>query len=115
MPIVLRFLAVPVIWWILRRQRASRSAVIGEIEKLSMNQRLKLTWSLAKDDRVPFLVRPLLLIPAAYMASPIDLIPDFIPGVGRLDDAFVASTSYSLLARFVSPAVLREHVDRASH
>jgi uncharacterized membrane protein YkvA (DUF1232 family) len=114
MPILLRFLAVPVIWFIVRRQRASRSAVIDEIEKLSLNQRLKLTWNLAKDERVPLLIRPLLILPAAYMASPIDVLPDFIPIVGKLDDAFVASTAYLLLARFVPPAVLREHVDLAS-
>jgi uncharacterized membrane protein YkvA (DUF1232 family) len=48
------------------------------------------------------------------MASPIDLLPDFIPVIGKLDDKLVASTAYAVLARFVPPAVLREHVDLAS-
>ncbi len=114
MPLLLRFLAIPVIWMIVRRQRSSRAPVIDEIEKLNFSRRLKLTWSLARDERVPIYVRPLLLLPALYLASPIDVIPDFVPVVGKLDDAFVASTAYSLLVRFVPPAVLREHVDLAS-
>jgi uncharacterized membrane protein YkvA (DUF1232 family) len=48
------------------------------------------------------------------MASPIDVLPDFIPVVGKLDDEFVALAAYSLLVRFVSPDLLREHVDWVS-
>jgi uncharacterized membrane protein YkvA (DUF1232 family) len=114
MPWLLRLLAIPAFIFIIRRQKASRPAMINEIEKLDMNQRLKLTWALARDERVPVLVRPLLLLPAAYIASPIDVLPDFIPVIGKLDDKFVASTTYSLLARFVPPAVLREHIDAAA-
>jgi uncharacterized membrane protein YkvA (DUF1232 family) len=109
---LLRLLAIPVFMAIMRRQRASQPAMIQDIEKLNMTQQLKLTWALARDKRVPVLVRPMLLLPAAYMASPIDLLPDFIPVIGRLDDKFVASTTYALLARFVPLAILREHVDR---
>jgi len=113
-PWLLRLLAIPVIWLVMRRQRRSRVAIIDDIEKLGMQQRLRLTLALARDKRVPVLVRPLLLLPAAYMASPIDLLPDFIPVIGRMDDKFVASTTYALLARFVAPDVLREHVDKAA-
>jgi uncharacterized membrane protein YkvA (DUF1232 family) len=111
---LLRLLAIPAVVFIMRRQKRSRPALIADIEKLDMSRRLKLTWVLARDKRVPVLVRPLLLLPAAYIASPIDLVPDFIPVIGKLDDKFVASTTYALLARFVPPAVLREHVDRAA-
>lgn len=88
--------------------------MVGEIEKLSHSRRLKLTWSLLRDERVPLYVRPLLLLPGLYMASPIDVLPDFIPVVGKLDDEFVALAAYSLLVRFVSPDLLREHVDWVS-
>ena len=40
----------------------------------------------ARDPRTPFLVRVLAVLVAAYALSPIDLIPDFIPVVGYLDD-----------------------------
>jgi uncharacterized membrane protein YkvA (DUF1232 family) len=100
--------------FIMRRQKRTRPALIADIEKLDMSRRLKLTWALARDKRVPLFVRPLLLLPAAYIASPIDLLPDFIPVIGKLDDKFVASTTYALLARFVPPGGLREHVERAA-
>ena len=108
---LLRIAAIPILMFIVRRQRRSRPAIIADIEKLNWSRRLKLTWALVKDKRVPLLVRPMLLVPAAYMASPIDLLPDFIPGIGKLDDKFVSSTAYSLLARFIPPDILREHVD----
>ena len=108
---LLRIAAIPVLMFIVGRQRRTRPAIINDIEKLNWSRRLKLTWALARDKRVPLLVRPMLLVPAAYMASPIDLLPDFIPGIGKLDDKFVSSTAYSLLARFIPPDILREHVD----
>ena len=114
MPWLLRLLAIPVALVVLRAQgRSQAGALIKDIEKLSTNQRLKLTWALVQDNRVPLFVRPLLVLPAVYIASPIDLVPDFIPVIGRIDDRFVSSTTYSLLARFVPPTVLREHIDRA--
>ena len=47
----------------------------------------------------------LLLLTAAYAFSPIDLIPDFIPGVGQLDDLTVIA--FTFLALFMPP--IREH------
>ena len=43
----------------------------------------------------------LLLLTAAYAFSPIDLIPDFIPGVGQLDDLTVIA--FAFLAMFLPP------------
>ncbi|HWC30836.1 MAG TPA: DUF1232 domain-containing protein [Dehalococcoidia bacterium] len=110
MPFLLRILAIPVIWLIVRRQRASRTATLREIEKLGWNDRLSMTWRLVKDDRVPFYARPLVLFPALYMLSPIDLLPDFIPVIGKLDDAFVVSTAYSMLSALVPESLLQEHL-----
>ena len=46
-----------------------------------------------------------LLAPALYAFSPIDLIPDFIPGVGQIDDLTVIA--FTFLALFMPP--IREH------
>ena len=40
----------------------------------------------AQDSRVPWHVKALAICVAVYVLSPIDLIPDFIPGVGYADD-----------------------------
>jgi uncharacterized membrane protein YkvA (DUF1232 family) len=44
---------------------------------------------LATDHRTPRLQRWLLLGLALYLVSPIDVIPDFVPGIGQLDDALL--------------------------
>ncbi|HWO72089.1 MAG TPA: DUF1232 domain-containing protein, partial [Dehalococcoidia bacterium] len=64
--------------------------------------------------RLPVWLRPLAMVPAAYMASPIDVLPDFIPFIGRLDDRFIASTAFWLIGSFAPESVLREHIQYLS-
>ena len=111
MIILLRLLAIPIVWLIVRRQRATRNETVAAIESLGWNDRLSLTWRLARDSRVPLFARPLALLPALYMMSPIDVLPDFIPVVGKLDDTLVVSTAYALLSRLVPESLLREHLE----
>lgn len=47
------------------------------------------TYFAARDPRTPWHVRALALLVAAYALSPIDLIPDFIPILGYLDDLII--------------------------
>jgi len=47
----------------------------------------RLAWRLARDERVPRGRRAALLAAAAYLASPVDLVPGVIPVAGQLDDA----------------------------
>src|SRR5690349_20487402 len=44
---------------------------------------------LARDRRISRARRALLLLVLAYLALPVDLVPDFLPGIGQLDDAVV--------------------------
>jgi uncharacterized membrane protein YkvA (DUF1232 family) len=60
------------------------------------------------DGRVPRSTK-LLLIPAiAYLAFPLDLIPDFIPVIGYLDDAVVLAWALRHIVRVAGPIVVRE-------
>jgi uncharacterized membrane protein YkvA (DUF1232 family) len=97
--------------WLFRRQSGKKApALLSEVNALSWPAKARLTWRLIKDKRVPRWTRGLAFIPALYLASPIDLLPDFIPFVGRLDDALVFSLVSDLLIRVVSADVLNEHV-----
>ena len=44
-----------------------------------------------RDARLPFDARLALVLLALYLASPVDLIPDFIPVLGQVDDAVIAA------------------------
>ena len=62
---------------------------------------------LARDPRVPRLRRIALLAVVAYLAMPFDLIPDFLPGPGQLDDAVVLVVALRVLLRGATPEMLR--------
>lgn len=60
----------------------------------------------ARDPRAPWFARMLALAVAAYALSPIDLIPDFIPVLGYLDDLVIVPLGLMLVLRLVPAEVL---------
>ncbi len=61
-----------------------------------------------KDPRVPWYARLLAAGVVAYAFSPIDLIPDFIPVLGYLDDLVLVPLGVALAVRMIPPGVLAE-------
>jgi uncharacterized membrane protein YkvA (DUF1232 family) len=61
------------------------------------------------DRRVPRRRKLALGLLAVYLASPIDLVPDFIPVAGQLDDAILVALVLRSLVRSGGAAVVREH------
>jgi uncharacterized membrane protein YkvA (DUF1232 family) len=70
---------------------------------------LRLFRGLLGDDRVPRSAKAWLLVGIVWLASPIDLIPEFLPGIGPLDDAVVAALVLRHLVRRAGDEVVREH------
>ena len=69
-----------------------------------------LTWKLLLDKRVPFWMKALLaILPLIYVLSPIDLIPDFILGLGQLDDLGVVLAGMRLFEAIVPDYIVQEH------
>jgi uncharacterized membrane protein YkvA (DUF1232 family) len=66
-------------------------------------------WLAARDPRTPWYAKALALAIAAYALSPIDLIPDFIPVLGYLDEVILLPLAILLAVRLVPPAVMAEH------
>jgi uncharacterized membrane protein YkvA (DUF1232 family) len=64
---------------------------------------------LAKDRRIPRRRRALLAAAAAYLAMPLDLVPDFIPVAGQLDDALLVVLTLRALARSGGRELVSEH------
>jgi uncharacterized membrane protein YkvA (DUF1232 family) len=70
---------------------------------------LRLFKGLVKGPRVPRGSKTLLLFGAAWVASPIDLIPEFIPFLGPLDDAVVAALILQHLLKVAGRDVIEAH------
>lgn len=66
-------------------------------------------WRAARDPRVPWHAKAVAAAVAAYALSPIDLIPDFIPVAGYLDDLIIVPAGIWLAVRLVPPAIIEEH------
>jgi uncharacterized membrane protein YkvA (DUF1232 family) len=72
----------------------------------------------ARDPRVPWYAKALAIAVAAYALSPIDLIPDFIPVLGYVDDLIIVPLGIALVVRMIPPDLLAEHrrlADAAQH
>jgi uncharacterized membrane protein YkvA (DUF1232 family) len=63
----------------------------------------------ARDPRVPWHAKALAAAVAAYALSPIDLIPDFIPVLGQLDDLVIVPLGILLSVRLIPPELMAEH------
>lgn len=70
----------------------------------------KLYWRLFRDRRVTLLPKALLVLIAIYLFSPLDVVPEFIPIVGTMDDLVVGLAGLWLFVRLCPPPVVREHV-----
>jgi len=67
----------------------------------------------ARDRRTPLPLRLLALLVAAYALSPVDLIPDFIPVIGYLDDLVLVPLGLALVVRLAPPHVLASAREQA--
>lgn len=64
---------------------------------------------LLADDRVPRRGRITVVLLLAYLAMPFDLVPDFIPVAGQLDDALAVALVLRLVLRSAGPGLIEEH------
>jgi uncharacterized membrane protein YkvA (DUF1232 family) len=68
----------------------------------------------SRDPRVPWYAKAMAVLVAGYALSPIDLIPDFVPVLGYLDDVILLPLGILLVVRMIPPEIMAEHRDLAS-
>jgi uncharacterized membrane protein YkvA (DUF1232 family) len=70
---------------------------------------IRLFRGLLGDERVPRSSKVLLWLGAFWLATPIDLVPEFLPGLGALDDAFIAGLVLRHVVKRAGPDIVRDH------
>src|SRR2546430_5452914 len=75
---------------------------------------IRLVWALLRDGRVPAQQKLILAGIGAYLFFPIDLIPDFVPVLGQLDDLAVVLLGLDLFIRSAPEAIVAEHLAKIS-
>jgi len=96
------WIACLVLFWLARPRGVPARAVVAAIPDL-----VRLLRSLVGDPTVPLDVRVVLVALVAWIVSPIDLIPEFIPGLGPIDDVVVAVAALRYVRRRVGLPGLR--------
>lgn len=92
------------------RPPRDRKEAIETLRKMPAYARL--IWALARDPRVPTRQKLVLGAIAGYLVFPIDIIPDFIPVLGQLDDLGVLIFGLDFFIRNAPKEVVEEHMGR---
>jgi uncharacterized membrane protein YkvA (DUF1232 family) len=90
-------------WWMRLRDWARR-----------MKRDVVALWLAARDPRTPILAKIAAAVVAAYALSPIDLIPDFVPVLGYLDDVIIVPLGIMLALRLMPAALMAEFREAAT-
>ena len=85
----------------------ARRTVLGAIREIP--HYLRLLWGLARDPRVAVVDKLLVVAAAVYVISPIDVIPDFIPFLGQIDDLYLIVLALQRMVSRAGRPVLRDH------
>ena len=98
------------LWLLWRRITREERRLIKRVTRLRLASKLRLIQRLLTDARMPVVVRVLLPLLVLYLALPIDIVPDFIPVIGLLDDVFLLVVGVHLLLRLVPRPLLEWHI-----
>jgi len=70
---------------------------------------VRLTYRLLRDPRVPLWAKVIPFLPLIYLLSPIDILPDFIPVIGQLDDLTLMIAGMRLFESMIPEYIAHEH------
>jgi len=91
----------------------SSTLAIWKTHALQLKAEVYALYLACRDPRVPWYAKAVAVCVVGYALSPIDLIPDFIPVLGYLDDLVLIPLGVALTLRMIPPEVMAECRDRA--
>jgi uncharacterized membrane protein YkvA (DUF1232 family) len=94
--------------WRLASGRTKRLAL--RVGRLPLSAKLELARTLVADPSIPLPVRLILPALVVYLSLPIDVVPDFIPVLGQVDDLLMTGVGMALLVRFTPIRALEGHL-----
>ena len=80
--------------------------------ELSRTERLEFGRIMLSESGLPIVPRMLVAVAAAYLALPLDVIPDFVPVIGHADDFVVVTLLMAVMTRTLPNGVFEETVRR---
>jgi uncharacterized membrane protein YkvA (DUF1232 family) len=87
-------------WLVVWRPVSTRvRSLARRVRRLPSGERMRLAREISADPELPPLARVALAAAVLYLGLTFDLIPDFIPGLGQLDDAVVLALGVGLMVR----------------
>lgn len=92
-------------------RKAAARRIVKRAMHLPLAHQFRFAVRLAIDARVPLLARLPLFALLLYLAMPLDIIPDFIPIIGHLDDLLVAGIAVWWFLRTCPPQIALGHLD----
>lgn len=92
-----------------RPRRGAKRTILGAIRQIPAY--LRLLWGLMTDERVSTVDKVLVGAAIGYVIMPFDLIPDFIPVIGQVDDIYVIMLALDRLISHAGADVLVDHWD----
>jgi uncharacterized membrane protein YkvA (DUF1232 family) len=93
-----------------RPERAAHQTSLKEYALIAPRL-VKLLARLMRDPRVQPRSKAVLLVTLGYLVSPIDVIPDMVPGLGQVDDLVIAAFALDHLLNHIPDELLKEHWD----
>ena len=103
-------LAAVAAWLAWRSADEGSRRLVKRVARLRWRAKLRLALALARDRRIPLVLRALPPALILSLAMPLDVVPDFIPVLGQLDDLLIVGAGVALLLRLTPREVLEEHV-----
>ncbi|MCH7984561.1 MAG: DUF1232 domain-containing protein [Chloroflexi bacterium] len=97
--------------WVVKRLRSKEP--YASVLALGIREKIRFFRFIVTDKRVPLVVKLIPFLVAAYLINPFDLIPDFVPVLGYLDDVGIVVGGLALVVKLTPPELVCSLIDRA--